>query len=621
MLSFRLSILFITGLVFLGCGPQVATHFDAGTHDVPDAGAPCVDACADGTRRCGVNGPEVCEYANGCLGWKASVACAASEKCFEGACVNCTGTSGTFSAQPFDSQGETRRYFAHVPSTYQCDAAPWALWIDFHGTGGGDSDAPVEEYYVTQPFVDLADAEHFILVRPRSRSKVIDASHVFQWDINVGDLSKNVSYARALIADFRARYHVDAQRIYVSGFSNGTNIAAQFLSDAPALAHGIAVHAGGLWNEPVRGAFGAGAPRVYASTGFRDYMHTYQAQLVRYLEEHSFPMANLWQREGDIGHDLYPWQLAETWRWFEQGDRPAAGALAAGWVQEPVETVQSLLQLAALPSGERFAAATGGLLFRRATDGVWSTVANFTQRPSFTDLCFASDGRGIAVGEGEVASTTNNGLTWTLEPRATEFGSMNFGYSYLNAVGCQGTRVTGGGYWTGVTRSGNGAWAAAGFATGFDYPSQVAAVVPGPSGRWVATGYSSYVGASSDGIVFTPLAVEGADWFTDAAAAPGGLWVVVGDHGTILRSTDDAMTFTAVQKLGTEDLYAVEFASASLGMAVGAHGAALLTRDGGLTWTDVFTGLDAMLSDVSWLDAHTALVVGEAGLALRYSVP
>ncbi|MBX7116885.1 MAG: hypothetical protein K1X64_21345 [Myxococcaceae bacterium] len=621
MLSFRQSLLCIVAFALLGCGPQVTTQPDAGTGEVPDAGNACIDACVDGAHRCGANGPEVCARTNGCWGWQASAACGASEKCFEGACVNCAGASGTFSAQPFDSQGETRRYFAHVPSTYQCDAAPWALWVDFHGTGGGDSDAPVEEYYVTQPFIDLADAEHFILVRPRSRSKVVDASHVFQWDINPGDLSKNVVYARALIADFRARYHVDPKRIYVSGFSNGTNLAAQFLSDAPTLAHGVAVHAGGLWDKPVRGAFGADAPRVYASTGFRDYMHAYQAQLVRYLEERSFPMANLWQREGDIGHDLYSWQLAETWRWFEQGDRPAAQALAAGWVKESVQTGQSLLQLASLPTGERFAAATGGLLFRRGADGVWSTVANFTQGPNFTDLCFTADGRGVVVGEGEVASTANNGLTWTLEPRAAEFGAMNFGFSYLNAVGCQGTRVTGGGYWTGVTRMGNAAWAAAGFASQFDYPSQVAAVVPGPSGRWVATGYNTYVGASDDGVAFTPLSVKGADWFTDAAAAAGGLWVVVGDHGTILRSTDDAKSFAPVPKPGTEDLYAVEFADASLGMAVGAHGTALLTRDGGLTWTVVSTGLDAMLSDVSWLDAHTALVVGEAGLALRYSVP
>ncbi|MGZ3443288.1 MAG: BNR domain-containing protein, partial [Polyangia bacterium] len=70
-----------------------------------------------------------------------------------------------------------------------------------------------------------------------------------------------------------------------------------------------------------------------------------------------------------------------------------------------------------------------------------------------------------------------------------------------------------------------------------------------------------------------------------------------------------------------EDLYAVAFADDHKGLVVGAHGAALLTRDGGASWTDVSTGLDGYLGAATWLDADTALVVGEAGTALTFAAP
>jgi len=147
-------------------------------------------------------------------------------------------------------------------------------------------------------------------------------------------------------------------------------------------------------------------------------------------------------------------------------------------------------------------------------------------------------------------------------------------------------------------------------------------VVKGPSGAWVAVG-ADYIGTSSDGLNFSSVTAFpiSATWLYGVAAAPGAVWWVVGEAGTLLRSTNDGQTWTSVTVPSGEDLYAASFWDSSRGIAVGLHGAALLTTNGGASWTDVSTGLDAMNSDVAWLDGSTVLVVGGQGTALTLNVP
>ena len=117
-------------------------------------------------------------------------------------------------------------------------------------------------------------------------------------------------------------------------------------------------------------------------------------------------------------------------------------------------------------------------------------------------------------------------------------------------------------------------------------------------------------------VSYTPWA----DWINDAAPTEANTWVMVGEAGTIWRSTNDAVNFTGTQTASGVDLYAVSFSSAhpSTGLAVGRAGEAWLTTDGGNAWDDVSTGLDVFLGDVRWLADGTAVVVGEAGTVLRF---
>jgi poly(3-hydroxybutyrate) depolymerase/photosystem II stability/assembly factor-like uncharacterized protein len=583
----------------------------------------CTDACADGEARCGPNGAERCEvFADGCRDWSAPEACAAGSYCDAGDCVVCSGDVGTFSNQTLDVDGETRHYFLHVPSSYACpDAAP--LLVDFHGTAGGAPDDNVEEYYALDGLLDVAEKEGFIVVRPRSLSD----NSVFQWDVHPGDLERNGAFAHALVEALRRRYHIDAERTYAAGFSNGTNMAVQFLADDPPVFSGYGLIGGGVWTKPVVAPGLADAPpRFWETTGYRDYMHQYQKGLASLLDQYGLAGEHVRVRETDTGHDLYGWHYAELWPWLDRGEAPTSAGPKLPWSAEVIVPNASLLQIARADAGAIVVGSADGSLWRRdAASVAWSQVATVTaidgSKAALTALCLLPSGDGIAVGEGAVVLTSDHGATWTKAPAVPEFGTtMWFGYSYLTAMDCTPSgRFIGGGYWSAVQSDTLGAtWAAASAIGSYGFPAQLASIRTSTDGTSVAVGYWNYVGRSEDGATFEPVDVPTQrEWYTDIAVAEGGRFWIVGEAGTILASTDAGKSW-AVQASGTnEDLYAVDFFDALHGAAVGAHGVVVATTDGGATWKDASTGLDEFLGDVVWLDEATLLAVGGNGTAVR----
>jgi len=92
---------------------------------------------------------------------------------------------------------------------------------------------------------------------------------------------------------------------------------------------------------------------------------------------------------------------------------------------------------------------------------------------------------------------------------------------------------------------------------------------------------------------------------------------VVGNYGTIVRTTDGGITWT-VQASGTmETLREVSFTDANHGTAVGDNGIILNTIDGGETWDAQISGTNDPLYGVSFSDANHGTVVGMMGIILR----
>jgi poly(3-hydroxybutyrate) depolymerase len=181
-------------------------------------------------------------------------------------CTN--AASGTMHSQALTTGDgvEDRQYWLHVPASYDCNT-PMPLLVDFHGTAG---DVP-EEAYQTEALVAFSDANGVIVARPRSRSATVGGQSVYRWDQNTGDLPRNVTFAKNLVTDLAARYAIDPARVYASGFSSGSNMVAQFLGDSTSPFTGLAPIAGGLWTQKALPSL-AGGPRIYAATGYRDYL-------------------------------------------------------------------------------------------------------------------------------------------------------------------------------------------------------------------------------------------------------------------------------------------------------------------------------------------------------------
>src|SRR5882757_8644279 len=92
---------------------------------------------------------------------------------------------------------------------------------------------------------------------------------------------------------------------------------------------------------------------------------------------------------------------------------------------------------------------------------------------------------------------------------------------------------------------------------------------------------------------------------------------VVGEYGTIVRTTDGGNSWTIQVSGTTQNLWAVSFKDSNKGTAVGEGGTILGTTDGGANWVPQTSGTTLQLRGVSLSDANTGSAVGEGGTILR----
>lgn len=115
-------------------------------------------------------------------------------------------------AKAIDVNGKTRSYWLHVPQGC-LPGAP--LVVAMHGAGGSSKDQ-------TPSFNDIADQEKFIVAYPQGEPIYfpVFGGTVNGWDASGKD-NADVAFIRALVDDVAQEYHVDRNRIYACGFSNG----------------------------------------------------------------------------------------------------------------------------------------------------------------------------------------------------------------------------------------------------------------------------------------------------------------------------------------------------------------------------------------------------------------
>ena len=99
------------------------------------------------------------------------------------------------------------------------------------------------------------------------------------------------------------------------------------------------------------------------------------------------------------------------------------------------------------------------------------------------------------------------------------------------------------------------------------------------------------------------------------AQPPSGLWVV-GDYGTMCRSTDDGATWAPVDSTTSQHLTDITFADADTGWAAGG-GSLLSTVDGGQSWNPSYMNGDHTWSGVACASATTVCAAGLDNIAGR----
>src|SRR5947207_9786242 len=92
---------------------------------------------------------------------------------------------------------------------------------------------------------------------------------------------------------------------------------------------------------------------------------------------------------------------------------------------------------------------------------------------------------------------------------------------------------------------------------------------------------------------------------------------VVGEYGTIVRTTDGGNSWTIQASGTTQTLWAVSFTDVTNGTAVGEGGTILRTTDGGDHWASQPSGTTLQLRGVWFSDSNNGAAVGDSGTILR----
>jgi polyhydroxybutyrate depolymerase len=109
--------------------------------------------------------------------------------------------------------GVTRNYRLFLPTGYVNATSPLPLLINIHGKTSSSSE---HESYTN--FKNLANTDNFVVVYPNST--VIQG--ITQWNVNNAEnSSQDVQFISELIDYMTANYNINANRVYVVGFSNG----------------------------------------------------------------------------------------------------------------------------------------------------------------------------------------------------------------------------------------------------------------------------------------------------------------------------------------------------------------------------------------------------------------
>ena len=217
--------------------------------------------------------------------------------------------------------------------------------------------------------------------------------------------------------------------------------------------------------------------------------------------------------------------------------------------------------------------------------------------------------------------------TWTSAALPTgptySFGGVCLGGSQFWAVGSQSGTSPGAAI---LTSADGKTWTAQTPPSGLPTSAFLSKCIATDSTHVFAVGGTAF----NPGTALFAFTQNGTSWFQPNSVAPSGLPLnaisratngsaitVVGEAGSIWRSTDGANTFISEQKGDAPTLAAMSSPGPNTVFAVGAAGTIYRTLDDGTTWTKLTTNVSNTLSGVFARSATDVFVVGSGGLILH----
>lgn len=229
----------------------------------------------------------------------------------------------------------------------------------------------------------------------------------------------------------------------------------------------------------------------------------------------------------------------------------------------------------------------------------------------FFDLDFPSNNFGYICGpSGTILRTSNSGSNWT-SLNAQTTNNINGLFFFANTTGYA---VGNGGFISRTIDSGINWEQVSNSNTTVDlkdiafFELQVGIVI----------GKSGHLGWSSGGQTWEKINVPTTENLNALKIITPQIAMVVGDRGTILKSTDQGKTWKKITVPFVQHLRAIDFLDESVGFVAGEKGLILQTKDGGENWERMNTGTFQDFTGMSFGDLSKGYAVGEKGTLFQY---
>jgi photosystem II stability/assembly factor-like uncharacterized protein len=297
------------------------------------------------------------------------------------------------------------------------------------------------------------------------------------------------------------------------------------------------------------------------------------------------------------------------------------------WTAAQVALDMYLREVTRVPRSDILVATSSLGDFIRSTDGGahWQQQAvdypDPRTPPDLRVLVASPDGRSLlAAGPpGSILSSNDRGSTWSVQhwtkledERAFPWLLEDRRRNLLVAVEARGQMQ--------VSRDGGGAWQASEVPTrGVEWPYWQGAVLE-RTGVMLVAGKAGVAARSTDGTSWTVIDTgTSKDLFGSFADETSGALYLMGQDGTLLRSTDSALTWRTLESGSRSELRRMlrDPKSRAL-LCFGGHGAIVRSTDDGISWQAVVSGTDGVLRK-GLIEPRTGdlLLAGSQGALLR----